>query len=104
MIYKESEQVELKSSFSEWKEIIISLAAFANKKGGTVVVGLDDKGQPLHMKLGKNTIEDSVNKVKNHTDPGPIAQGIGYSKFDRKQSFNSKKYKNPQFISFIGGS
>ena len=51
MIYKESEKVELKSSFSEWKEIIISLAAFANKKGGTVVVGIDDIWATLAYKV-----------------------------------------------------
>ncbi len=51
MIYKESETVELKSFFGEWKEIITTLSAFANKKGGTVVVGLDNDGQPLHMQL-----------------------------------------------------
>ena len=69
MQYKESEILELKSSFGEWKEIIISLSAFANKKGGTVVVGLDENANPLHMQIGNNTIEDFVNKLKNHTDP-----------------------------------
>jgi len=69
MQYKESEILELKSSFGEWKEIILSLSSFANKRGGTVIVGLSDQGQPLHLQLGKNTIEDFVNKVKNHTDP-----------------------------------
>ena len=69
MQYKESEILELKSSFEEWKEIIISLSAFANKKGGTVVVGLDENANPLHMQIGNNTIEDFVNKLKNHTDP-----------------------------------
>ena len=68
-MFKESENIELKSSFGEWKEIIISLSAFANKKGGTVIVGIDDKGQPLHMQLGNKTIEDFVSKVRNHTDP-----------------------------------
>jgi len=69
MEYKESEKLELKASFGEWKEIIISLAAFANKEGGTVVVGLSDDGSPLHLQIGKNTIEDFVNKLKHNTDP-----------------------------------
>ncbi len=69
MIYKESEIVELKASFSDWKKIIVSLSAFANKRGGTVIVGIDDKGEPLHMQLGKSTIEDFVNKIKSNTDP-----------------------------------
>lgn len=69
LIYKESEILELKASFGEWKEIIITLSAFANKKGGIVIVGLDDKANPLHMHVGSKTIEDFVNKIKNHTDP-----------------------------------
>ena len=68
MQYKESEILELKSSFGEWKEIIISLVAFANKRGGKVIVGLNDKGQPTNLTIGKNTIEDFVNKLKNSTD------------------------------------
>ena len=69
MQYKESEKLELKSSFSEWKEIIISLSAFANKKGGKIIIGLDDNGQAVNLQTGKRTIEDFVNKIKNHTDP-----------------------------------
>jgi len=38
-MYKESETLETKSSFTSWKDIIISLSSFANKKGGKVVFG-----------------------------------------------------------------
>ena len=69
MQYKESENLELKSSFSEWKEIIITLSAFANKNGGMVVVGLDDNGISVNLQIGKRTIEDFVNKIKNCVDP-----------------------------------
>jgi ATP-dependent DNA helicase RecG len=68
-MYKESESVELKSSFGEWKEIIITLSAFANKRGGTVIVGINEDSQPLHMQIGQKTIEDFVNKLKGNTDP-----------------------------------
>ena len=69
MLYKESEKLELKSSFSEWKEIIKTLAGFANKKGGMVVIGVDDNVQPLGMQIRKGTIEDLSNKIKANTDP-----------------------------------
>jgi len=62
-MFKESENIELKESFAEWKEIIISLVAFANRKGGKVIVGINDSGNFTNMKVGKNTIEDFVNKV-----------------------------------------
>ena len=66
---KETEKLELKTSFSEWKEIIISLVAFANRNGGKIVVGVNDTGEFINMQVGKSTIEDFVNKVKQHTDP-----------------------------------
>ena len=65
----ESEKIEYKSSFAQWREIIISLCAFANKNGGKVIVGLDDKGESAKLTIGKGTIEDFVNKVKLNTDP-----------------------------------
>src|SRR3989304_2754307 len=66
---KETEKLELKASFAEWKEIIISLVAFANRYGGKVIIGVNDEGDYNNLKVGKNTIEDFVNKVKQHTDP-----------------------------------
>lgn len=68
-MFKESEIIELKESFAEWREIIISLVAFANRKGGKIVVGVNDSGDFTNLKVGKNTIEDFVNKVRQHTDP-----------------------------------
>lgn len=68
-MYRESETLEKKSSFAAWKEIIISLSAFANKKGGKVVVGLDDQGNPAGLGIGKDTLEEMANKIKMHTDP-----------------------------------
>lgn len=65
----ESEKLEFKSSFAEWKEAIISLCAFANKKGGKVIIGMNDNGVASGIQVGKNTIEDFANKIKNHTDP-----------------------------------
>lgn len=69
MFREESEILELKSSFGVWKEIIKSLCAFANKRGGTVIVGFNDNGEPLNLKIGKHTLEDFVNKLKANTDP-----------------------------------
>jgi len=69
MQYKESQNLELKASFGEWKEIIQTLGAFANQKGGQVIVGMSDNGQPTGLSMGKKTIEDFVNKIKNNTDP-----------------------------------
>jgi ATP-dependent DNA helicase RecG len=69
MQIQESEITELKSTFGEWKEIITTLCAFANKNGGTVIVGLDDNAKPVNLQIGKNTIEEFVNKLRTNTDP-----------------------------------
>jgi ATP-dependent DNA helicase RecG len=68
-MYRESETLEKKSSFAAWKEIIISLSAFANRKGGKVIVGMDDQGSPTGLSIGKDTLEEMANKIKMHTDP-----------------------------------
>ena len=67
-MYRKSETLEKKSSFAAWKEIIISLSAFANKKGGKVAVGLDDQGNPTSLSIGKDTLEEMAKKIKMHTD------------------------------------
>ena len=36
----ESETTEFKKSLSEWKEIIETISAFSNTKGGTILIGL----------------------------------------------------------------
>ncbi len=68
-MHRESETLEKKSSFAGWKEIIITLSAFANKRGGKVIVGLDDQGNPTGLSIGKDTLEEMANKIKMHTDP-----------------------------------
>lgn len=68
-MYKESETLELKASTGEWKEAIIALVAFANKRGGKVIIGVDDQGAPMGLTIGKGVLEDLVNKIKHHTDP-----------------------------------
>ena len=54
---KESRKIEFKSSFG--KEVIITLVAFANTRGGKVILGLDNKGKVKGIELGprlnKNT-------------------------------------------------
>lgn len=69
MTWAESETLEFKASFSEWKEAVQTLCAFANAKGATVAVGIDDAGQPTALEIGKGSIEDLLNKVRLNTDP-----------------------------------
>lgn len=61
----ESETVEFKSSFD--KEVIETLVAFANTKGGKVFVGVTDTGELKGVQIGRETVQNWVNQVKLNT-------------------------------------
>lgn len=66
----ESENLEFKASFG--KEVIESLAAFANHKGGVVLVGVEDSGKVVGVTCGPETVQAWVNQVKQSTMPSII--------------------------------
>lgn len=59
--------VEFKSSFNI--EVIETLVAFANTKGGTVYIGISDKRKIIGLSLNKETVQQLVNEVKCKTAP-----------------------------------
>ena len=65
--HTESLTVELKSSFNE--DVIETLVAFSNAKGGTVYVGVSDNGKALGVTVGKETVQQWINEIKNKTTP-----------------------------------
>lgn len=65
----ESETVEFKPSLSQIDKMMESVSAFSNTKGGTVVIGVSDKGEVLGVDIGKRTIENLANRIKQNTDP-----------------------------------
>jgi len=64
---QESHQVEFKLSFQE--EVIVSLVAFANSKGGTIYIGVADNGEVKGVQIGKETLASWSNEIKNKTAP-----------------------------------
>lgn len=77
----ETETVEFKESTGEWKEIIKTISAFANTRGGAVVIGISDNGKISEVRIGKRTIEDLTNKIKENTDP-KIFPGVSVENID----------------------
>ena len=63
----EDSSTEFKTSFNT--EVIETLVAFANANGGTVFVGVSDKGMPLGTSIGKETAQNWINEIKNKTNP-----------------------------------
>lgn len=56
---QEDSHTEFKSSFSD--KVIVGLVAFANAKGGTVYIGVDDDGTVVGVRLGKETVAQWIN-------------------------------------------
>jgi len=79
----ESETVEFKKSTGEWKEIVETISAFANKKGGVILVGVDEKKEVCGVSIGKGTIEDLTNKILNNTEP-KIYPEIGIQSLNKR--------------------
>jgi ATP-dependent DNA helicase RecG len=65
----ETQKREDKQSLNEWREAVESVAAFATSKGGIVRIGIGPKGENVGVQLGKGTLEDLSNKIKQNTDP-----------------------------------
>ena len=79
----ESEIMEFKQSTGEWKEIIKTISAFANTRGGKVIIGLSKSGKLLGIEIGKDTVESLTNKIFQNTDP-KVHPRITVQKLDNK--------------------
>jgi len=65
----ESQKMEFKTSLSLRNEIGETISAFTNTSGGVIFIGVSDKGKSIGIDIGKNTLEDLANWVKQNTDP-----------------------------------
>src|SRR4030066_2457443 len=59
----ESQNVEFKSNWRD--EYLKVICAFANAEGGKLIIGIDDRGNPVGIKDAKKLLEDLPNKVRN---------------------------------------
>jgi ATP-dependent DNA helicase RecG len=68
---KESQNIEFKPGFND--EVIETLTAFANTKGGKVLVGVADNGLPvIEFVIGKESIQQWLNEIKTKTQPAIV--------------------------------
>ena len=66
----EYEDSENKQSLNEWKEVVISAAAFATARGGVVRIGIDPGTQEKKgVQIGNTTREQLANNIKTNTEP-----------------------------------
>ncbi len=66
----ENEQLEFKLSFQ--KEVIASVVAFANAKGGKVLIGISDSGNITGVAITDETLKDWLNQIKINTYPSVL--------------------------------
>jgi ATP-dependent DNA helicase RecG len=65
----EGHNLELKKSTSLRQEIGQAVSAFANTDGGVILVGISPDGEIVGVDIGKKTLEDLANTIKENTDP-----------------------------------
>jgi ATP-dependent DNA helicase RecG len=68
----ESENIEFKENFD--KETIETASAFANTRGGIIIIGFTDKGILKGVQIGKETMKDWANQISQSTEPRIIPE------------------------------
>jgi ATP-dependent DNA helicase RecG len=65
----ESETVKFKKSTSSLREAIETICAFANHRGGYLLIGVEDSGAIIGQQVTDDTLRNIANAVKLNTDP-----------------------------------
>ncbi len=63
----ESENLEFKESLQE--EALHTVGAFANTRGGTLLIGVKDSGIVTGTTVGDATVREIVDRIASCTDP-----------------------------------
>jgi ATP-dependent DNA helicase RecG len=66
----ENQKIEFKTTFQ--KEVIESVVAFANTKGGKVFIGISDSGEVVGTILQPESLQNWINQIKTTTEPSII--------------------------------
>ncbi|MDR0796859.1 MAG: ATP-binding protein, partial [Tannerella sp.] len=63
---KETQHIEFKPNFNE--DVIETPVAFANTKGGRVLVGVSNDGEPVkNFTIGDESLQQWLNEIKTKT-------------------------------------
>ncbi|MDO5523866.1 MAG: ATP-binding protein [Bacteroidia bacterium] len=78
----ESKTLEFKSNFNT--ETIETLVAFANAKGGQVVIGINNKNEIIGVNINPESVQNWINEVKNKTQPSLYADAEIFTDNNKK--------------------
>ena len=88
----EDQNIEFKESWRD--DVLKTVCAFANTEGGTIYIGVDDKGKSIGVKNIKKLLEDIPNKIKDMLGIVADVKSVKRnSRFVIKK--NIEKYKAP---------
>jgi len=98
---EESETREKKSSLSNKKRIVEIACSFANRRGGTIIIGASSEGRIKNVDIGKQTIEQLTNLIVDRTDP-KIYPEVLVHKIDDKNiiTINVKESSNKPHLAY----
>jgi len=65
----ESESVEFKKSTGTIREAIETLCAFANLRGGLLIIGVKDNGEIVGQQITDDTLKNLANTIQLNTEP-----------------------------------
>ena len=65
----ESETLEFKRSTAELDQVVQTVAALANTRGGRVLIGVGSDGRIAGVDIGQVTLERVANQITGNTDP-----------------------------------
>ena len=73
----ESERLEFMPSFNQ--DVIETASAFANTRGGRLLIGVSNAGKVLGTSFGAEALRDFVNRISNATEPSVIPTAEKFS-------------------------
>jgi len=68
----ENQKIEFKEKFDN--ETIETVVAFANSDGGTILIGVNNKGEIKGVSIGKETLKEWINKISQSIEPTSIPE------------------------------
>jgi len=72
MTLHESNTIEFKESFD--REAVVTAGAFANTRGGTIYIGIMDRGKVVGTLIGAESLKEWANTISQSTEPRLIPE------------------------------